>query len=229
MNQPGRPEERRTGTRRRQGRVGTCGLGLAGLAAWSMLAAAPAGAQDRGPVFDGVYVGVSIGFTNIIGGALVNGKDYLAQESRPTVQLFGGWRKEFDNGLVLGVEGGFGWEDGDLSLDDPAQSLHIDYSNNLSWRYGGLVGWRTTDRSMVFGYLSETKRDFDVSGRDAFGTFQQSDGQGLLRYGVGAELDLNGPFDLRATMGSSRAKFDKPLNRDPDHPIDFEVAALRQF
>jgi hypothetical protein len=188
------------------------------------------GLDGRGASFDGPYVGVSIGLNNIIGGALVNGVDYLAQDSRPTVVLFAGWRRSLDNGLVLGVEGGVGFEDGNLSLIDPARSLAIDYRNHMQWRYGGMLGWRTSDRSMLFGYLSETKRDFDVHGRDAMGTFTQKDGQGLLRYGVGAEFDLDGPFDLRATIGSSRGDFgDRQLNRKPQRPIDFELGALSQF
>lgn len=188
------------------------------------------GPEGRGLAFDGFYVGVSIGLTNVIGGALVNGVDVLAQASRPAVTIFGGYRREFDSGLVLGLEGGVGFEDGDLSLTDPSRSLAIDYRNALNWRYGGLVGWRTSDRSMVFGYVSELKREFDVEGRDAMGAFGQKDEQGLLRYGVGAEFNLGGPFDLRASIGSSRADFgDRPLNRTPDKPIDFEVAAVSAF
>jgi hypothetical protein len=143
--------------------------------------------------------------------------------------LFAGWRTEFDNGFVLGLEGGIGFEDGDLRLDDPS-GLSIDYRNNFQLRYGGQVGWRTSDRSLVFAYLSETKRDFDVSGSGPGGSFTQTDGQGLLRYGLGVDYDLGGPFDLRATIGSSRADFgDRPLNRKPDKPIDFEVGLVSGF
>jgi hypothetical protein len=203
---------------------------LAAMLAGTATAQSP-GADDRGRrlAFDGPYVGISIGLHNIIGGALVGGVDFLAQDSRPAIMLFAGWRTEFDNGFVLGLEGGIGFEDGDLRLDDPS-GLSIDYRNNFQLRYGGQVGWRTSDRSLVFAYLSETKRDFDVSGSGPGGSFTQTDGQGLLRYGLGVDYDLRGPFDLRATIGSSRADFGyRPLNRKPDKPIDFEVGLVSGF
>lgn len=180
--------------------------------------------------FDGPYLGISIGLHTIIGGALVNGVDYLAQDSRPAVVIFGGWRKEFDNGFVLGLEGGLGFEDGDLRLEDPSAGLAIDYRNNFQFRYGGHVGWRLDDDKLLFAYLSETKRDFDVAIASPSGAAQQRDGQGLLRYGLGLELDLDGPFALRGLIGSSRADFgDRPLNREPDRPLEFELGTLTQF
>lgn len=207
------------------------------IATLALAAAGTAAAQPTAPdnatsglSFDGPYVGVSIGLHNVIGGSLVNGTDYLAQESRPAIVFFGGWRTEFDNGLVLGLEGGFGFEDGDLHLDDAASGLSIDYSNNFQIRYGGQIGWRLNDDSLVFAYLSETKRDFEVSGSGPGGSFTQSDGQGLLRYGLGMDIDVGGPFLLRGTIGSSRADFgDRPLNMKPDNPIDLELSALSQF
>jgi opacity protein-like surface antigen len=210
---------------------------LALLAALALAATGTAAAQPTAPEnstnglsFDGPYIGISIGLHNVIGGSLVNGIDYLAQDSRPAVVLFGGWRTEFDNGLVLGLEGGFGFENGDLRLDDTASGLAIDYSNNFQFRYGGQIGWRLNDDSLVFAYVSETKRDFDVSGSGPGGSFTQSDEQGLLRYGLGLDVDLGGPFLLRGTIGSSRADFgDRQLNRQPDHPIDVELSALSQF
>lgn len=206
------------------------------LAAFMAVAAGTATAQPtapenspRGLAFDGPYIGISIGLHNVIGGSLVGGVDYLAQDTRPAIMFFGGWRKEFDNGFVLGLEGGFGFEDGDLHLDDPS-GLAIDYSNNFQFRYGGQIGWRLNDDSLVFAYLSETKRDFDVAGTGPGGAFTQTDKQGLLRYGLGVDVDLGGPFLLRGTVGSSRADFgDRPLNRKPDNPIDVELSALSQF
>lgn len=209
-------------------------LPLAGLPLAATLLAGPVSAQSPGSEdhgrrldFDGPYVGISIGLHNMIGGALVNGVDYLAQDSRPAIVLFGGWRTEFNNGLVLGLEGGFGFEDGDLHLNDFASGLSVDYRNNFQVRYGGQIGWRTSDSSLVFAYLSETKRDFDVSGSGPGGSFSQHDGQGLLRYGVGVDFDIGGPINLRTTIGSSRADFgDRPLNYKPDTPIDFELSVF---
>lgn len=207
------------------------------LAAATMMLAGTAAAQPispdnstRGLSFDGPYIGISIGLHNVIGGSLVNGTDYLAQDSRPAIVFFGGWRTEFDNGLVLGLEGGFGFEDGDLHLDDAASGLAIDYSNNFQFRYGGQIGWRLNDDSLIFAYLSETKRDFDVSGAGPGGSFTQTDKQGLLRYGLGVDIDVGGPFLLRGTVGSSRADFgERLLNTKPDNPIDLELSALSQF
>jgi hypothetical protein len=207
------------------------------VAATTLMLAGTAAAQTtshdnstRGLAFDGPYIGVSIGLHNVIGGSLVGGVDYLAQDTRPAVVLFGGWRTEFGSGLVLGLEGGFGFEDGDLRLEDSASGLAIDYSNNFQFRYGGQIGWRIDDRNLVFAYLSETKRDFDVAGSGPGGSFAQKDSQGLLRYGLGIDMDLGGPALLRGTVGSSRADFgDRQLNREPDSPIDVELSALSQF
>lgn len=182
----------------------------------------------RGIDFDGVYVGFTVGMQNIIGGALVNGVDVIAQERRPTIDFFVGWRTTFDNGFVIGAEAGIGLEDGDMSLVN--SQGRADWSNNSHWRYGGLIGYRAGDGPLLFAYLNETKRDFDVRLQNNFGVATQHDVQGLLRYGVGAEFNVGGPFNLRATAGSSRADFgDRPTSREPDHPIEVEVGAIYQF
>ena len=87
---------------------------------------------------------------------------------------------------------------------------------------GRVVGgdWR------VYGYLSETSRDFDVRLTDGGGSFNQADEQGILRFGVGLERPVNGWLSWRATLGSARAKFDGPTNMDPDREIEFALGVV---
>ncbi len=200
--------------------AGAAMLGLAGTA--------HAQEGPRDDAFDGVYVGISISLQNVIAGALVNGVDVLAQDARPAVDFFVGWRKTFDNGFVLGLETGVGFEDGNMSLSDATG--RIDWSNNVHWRYGGMAGYRFEDGPLVFAYLNETKRDFDVRLQNASGVGSQKDGQGLLRFGLGAEMAVADGVNLRAMIGSSRADFgDLPLSREPGYPIEVEAGALYQF
>jgi len=188
------------------------------MAAAVALAPGVLAAEAEAQAFDGLYVGVSVSLHNVIGGALVSGVDVLVQETRPAVTFFGGYRKEF------------GFEDGDLEFREPTNSLAIDYANNTHWRYGGYIGFKASEETMLFAYLNETKRDFEVSGRGILGNFTQNDGQGLLGYGVGVEYGGLGAVNLRGTIGSSRADFGgRRTNIEPDKPIEVSLGALYPF
>jgi hypothetical protein len=204
---------------------------LASLAATAAIACAAAEAQqsgpdDRGIEFDGVYVGVSFSTQNIIGGAQVGGVDVLSQKVRPMADVFIGWRKEFGGGFVLGLEAGVGLENGDMRN----ASGSIEWSNDLHWRYGGIAGWRYGDGPLMFVYLNETKRDFDVRLQGPGGSFTQKDGQGLLRFGVGAEFEGTEDVNFRVSVGTSRADFgDQAISFEPKLPAEFELGAIYQF
>lgn len=192
---------------------------------------APSGAAARAP-FDGFHAGIEAGMQNLIGGSLIAGVDVLEQESRAVGTLYAGWRKQFGGGFVAGIEAGVGLTDGNLRLDDPSQSLRVDYDNRTQWHYG-LVAGHTVGagrRTLAFAYLSEVSRDFDVTIENAFGRFEQRDEQGLLRYGLGAEHALRGPLRLRFTLGSSRADFgDRPKNLEPAARLDTGIGLTWQF
>ena len=58
---------------------------------------------------------------------------------------------------------------------------------------------------------------------------RQGDEQGLLRYGIGGELQVWRRLLLRATLGSSRAKFEQETNIDPETTLDGSIGAVFQF
>lgn len=198
----------------------------------------PAMAQDETlgevapKIFDGFYVGVDFGRQNVIGGSLVNGVDVLSQKSKAVVSFFGGFRKQFAGGFVLGAEGGYGILDGDLALADPANQLFVAYDNNSQFHYGLILGHTVGAEKdiLLFGYVSETSRSFDVAVLSAGTAFTQRDEQGLLRFGAGIEKHIAGPFLLRATAGTSRADFGgRPTNIDPTTKFDASAAVIIQF
>ncbi len=198
----------------------------------------PVMAQDEAPdkqapkIFDGVYIGVDYGRQNLIGGSLVNGVDVLAQQSRGVVSFFGGVRKQFAGGFVLGAEGGYGILDGDLAFADSANQLFVAYDSDSQFHYGLILGHTIGAKKdlLLFGYVSEVSRSFDVAVLSAGVAFTQRDEQGLLRFGGGVEKHIAGPLLLRATAGLSRADFGgRPTNIDPETRFDASAAIILQF
>lgn len=76
-------------------------------------------AQDDKP-FDGLYLGLEAGY--LVGDNSVDGA---------AANFFGGYRKQLDNDLVVGVEGTFGNAD-------------IDFLDHI-WSVNGTVGWIVGD------------------------------------------------------------------------------------
>jgi hypothetical protein len=197
---------------------------------WSTPAYAQRAPGER--AFTGIYLGAEAGRVNVIGGALVSGVDTLAQDSRTALTFFGGGRYEFPARIVAGVELAFGVEDGDLRLEDPSASLTVDYRNSTHVRYGGTVGvvLGAARRTLLFGYVSENTRTFDVTIQQAGQTILQEDEQGLLRYGGGIEQRLTSRLGFRATMGSSRADFGgRPTNIAVERPLELAAGLVVRF
>ncbi len=189
-------------------------------------------AQSTEKAFTGLYAGAEAGALNVIGGSLVNGVDTLAQDTRGALTAVVGGRYQFANRLVLGVEFGAGWEDGDLSLADGATGAQVEYANDTHTRIGGTVGvvLGASRRTHVFGYLNELSRSFDVTITQAGVVTTQQDDQGLLRYGGGVEQRIARRLTLRGTVGSSRADFgDRTTNLPPTRPLEAAVGLLFRF
>lgn len=189
-------------------------------------------AADPGQSFDGPYLALDVSRQNTIGGALVAGVDTLAQASRSVGALSAGYRRQFAGGFVVGLEGGFGLTDGNLRHQDSANAVIIDYKNGTQYAFGGIAGFAPgkARETLIFGYLSETKRSFDVTVRGPLGVGSQKDKQGLLRYGLGVERRLSDYLSMRASLGSSRADFgDRRTNLNPRTRIDFSLGAVWQF
>lgn len=199
-------------------------------AALGALALAPAAAAEGSP-FGGAYAGAEAGVQNVIAGANVGGTDALAQESKAVVSLVGGYRLNWKNGVVLGAEASLGT--GDLSLDQQFGGFDLTYDSNTQWSFGGIAGWVPgggEGNTLIFAYVSETKREFDVNGSQPGFSFQQRDEQGLLRYGIGVERAFGKGWSVRGTLGTSRAEFgDRPRNIDPDNPVDVSLGLIRRL
>jgi Outer membrane protein beta-barrel domain len=189
-----------------------------------------AAAEDR--AFRGFYAGAELGSQSIIGGSLVDGVDVLSQDDRALLSLLCGFRHPLAGRFVVGVEGSVGMLNGDLSLSDPANGLAIDYQNTTQVAYG-LVGGLAlgTEKSwLLFGYLSETTRNFDVTVRQQGNVFHQTDEQGMLRYGAGVEKQIRQRVDLRVTAGTGRADFgDQQTNIEVEKKLEYAAGVLFRF
>jgi hypothetical protein len=203
------------------------------LAIASAFGVADAVAQPRDEkAFTGVYAGVEAGTVNVIAGALVDGVDTLAQDTRGAVSFVIGGRYQFANRLVLGVEFGAARESADLALDDPLSGAQVEYRNGSHTRIGGTAGVVLGSRRFthVFAYLSELSRSFDVTVTRAGASVAQRDEQGLLRLGGGVEQRIAPRFSVRGTLGSSRADFaGRPTNITPTRPLEAAVGLMFRF
>jgi hypothetical protein len=177
--------------------------------------------------FRGPYIGVEVGRQHVIAGSLVDGVDTLQQDSRAVVTAFGGLRLQ-RAGFVVGGDLGLGRMDGDLRLDD--QSTSIGYQGNSQWRWSLHGGRVFGARTLVFGYLSEVTRKFDVTITRGGVESSQQDEQGMLRFGGGIEFQVKGPWHITATAGSSRADFGgRPTNIDIGRRLEIAAGLTVQF
>ena len=202
-------------------------------AAFLITVAGPlAHAAERPASFSGPYAGFDVASQNTIAGALIAGVDTLAQANRGVASLALGYRHQFAGGFVAGLEGNFGLTRGDLHHQDATNGLTIDYENSTQYALGGTLGYAfgAARETLIYAYISETKRSFDVTVRGPLGVGNQKDEQGLLRFGLGVERRTSERLSLRASVGTSRADFgDRRTNFDPKAKIDFSVGAIWQF
>lgn len=175
------------------------------------------GAPER---FEGIYVGVEAGASNLVGGSLIGGVDVLAQDRRGTVDALVGARVQFFGArLVAGVELRRGWTDGALTQNDAPSLSDVAYENDAQTAFGVTLGFVPDPgrRLAVLLYASEVSRDFDVSIVDPQNRYTQRDNQGMLRYGAAAELALFSGLSARLSVGRTRSDFgDRATNMELD-------------
>ncbi len=202
---------------------------LAAAVVMASLVAGAASAQSGRGSFNGLYLGADAGRQHVIGGSLVDSVDTLQDDSRVVASVFGGVRGQV-RGFVVGAELGFGRTDGDLVLNDPSRQLTVDYVNDSQWNWMLNAGHTIGSRTLLFGYLSEVTRKFDVNIMRAGVTTGQQDEQGLLRFGGGIERVMTGPLRLRATIGTSRADFgDREANIEIGKRVEASIGLVIQF
>lgn len=177
----------------------------------------------------GITLSVELSRQNIIGGALINGVDVLKQVVRPVASASLGVRYQLPFGSVIGGELGLGRFDGSFRREDAAQALRVNYSSRQQRHWGLLLGHPTSGRdgpTLAFVYLSEVSRDFAVQVQQGSAQFHQQDGQGLLRFGIGAEHAVHRSVSIRATLGTSRADFgSRATNIVPRRPLEASFGA----
>lgn len=189
--------------------------------------------SDTMKYFDGPYLGVDIGTQNVFGGSFVNDMDILAQESKVVTELSLGYRAQFlKDRLVAGLEFSVGFLDGSLEYNNEAEPLFIKYDNSFQSSFGINIGVVVGKhrRYMLFGYINETKRKFDVAIKQPPYNFTQRDKQGMLKYGIGLELLLMKRFNIKTTFGGLRVDFgDLKTNINVEDKYDFTFGINYQF
>ena len=189
-------------------------------------------AQNEQPNLDqsGFYLGINFGSQNVFGGSFVNDMDILAQESKFVSEISAGYRWQFlNNRLIAGFEGHIGFTDGQLMHEDPSEPLTIDYKNNFQSGKGIILGINLGAKRdwIIYGYLNETKRKFDVAISQDPWNFTQTDKQGMLRYGIGLEKTIYKQFNLRTSFGALNVDFgDLETNIDVEDNYDFTIGFI---
>ncbi|MEZ5416097.1 MAG: hypothetical protein R2708_02000 [Vicinamibacterales bacterium] len=200
---------------------------VATLGAPATVAAQSRSGSSRG--FSGPYVALDASRQHVIGGSLVDGVDTLQDDVRRVTSAAVGLRGHVGP-VVVGGELGKGRLDGALQLEDLSRGLVVDYDTSSQWHWALTAGRAVGDGALLFGYVSEVTRSFDVTMRRAGGDVSQDDEQGLLRFGLGWEQRVAGPLHLRLTAGTSRADFGgRPTNIEPGRRFEAGVGAVFQF
>ena len=189
----------------------------------------PPAALAQSSDFTGPYVGLELGRQHVIGGSLVNGTDTLQEDSRLVASAVGGLRGAIRR-LVVGAELGLGRLNGDLSLRDTAQDLDVTYANSGQWHWALTAGPAIAPGTLLYAYVSEVTRQFDVRITQGRAVVVQQDDQGLLRFGLGLERRVARGAHVRVAAGTSRADFGgRRTNIVPGRRLELSLAALWQF
>jgi hypothetical protein len=183
--------------------------------------------------FDGPYLGVNIGTQNVFGGSFVNEMDILAQQSKVVTEFTLGYRTQLvKNRLVAGIAFSMGFLDGSLEHNDETEPLNISYKTSFQSSIGTKIGIALGKqrRYLIFGYINETKRKFDVAINQPPYEFTQRDKQGMLKYGIGVELNLKKRINISTTFGGLRVDFgDLETNIDVEDKYDLTIGLNYQF
>ena len=134
--------------------------------------------------------------------------------------------------MVTGLEYSVGFLNGNLEHNSPSESLFIKYENSFQSSIGINIGVALGEqrRYMLFGYLNETKRKFDVDINQYHYHYTQRDKQGMLKYGIGLELSVIKRINLKVTFGGLRVDFGElETNIDVDDKYDFTFGINYQF
>lgn len=175
----------------------------------------------------GPYLVLDAGRQQVIGGSLVDGVDTLQEDVRTVTSLSAGLRGRLGR-LMFGGELGRGWFDGSLERRDPTAT--VQYDSSSQWHWALTAGSAVGDATLLYAYMSEVTRAFDVTITRPGGVTDQDDEQGLLRVGMAVERRLRGPLRARVMAGTSRADFGgRPTNIEPRRRLEVSLGLVWQF
>ncbi|MFK7774930.1 MAG: outer membrane beta-barrel protein [Saprospiraceae bacterium] len=184
--------------------------------------------------FNGFYLGTSLGYQNIFGGAFIDDLDVLAQKSSLVLDYSGGYRLQFlQNNIMIGGEIFYGLTDGHMTEVDPRSQIKVFYENNTQVGIGlqaGIVLGKK-DKVLLYLFYNETRRVFDIHFITIDGSrITQKDTQYLDRYGVGLELPVYQRLNLTANIANSHSDFgDLETSMDVNDQLDYNVGILLNF
>lgn len=166
----------------------------------SPVAGQPDDSDDTGEqYFDGFYGGASIGYDKIT--ATINHQD--GHDSSLSVEGVIGYRIQFDNDWVIGIEGSLGDRQGDLSQ----QNVQVSFGR--IWGLAATVGWSFGQQkdNLIYGKLGVAGIDVDVKAHGNYVGGQNFEGPVST---LGYERVLTDNISLR--MEVSYSSFDDGLD-----------------
>jgi hypothetical protein len=174
-----------------------------------------------------VDLGLQVGLENIIAGANFKEQDVLAAAHLPTIGFIlapGMQIKKWQFSPEIGV----GYITKHLHYSN--EEVVISYQPNMQWFLGAKLGYEFKSGHSIFVYANEVSRNFDVKLQDQWGPFTQEDNQGMLRFGVGYQLNLLKSAFINCKMGTGRADFaDRTISNNPNFKLEAAVTLGYSF
>lgn len=160
------------------------------------VAAAPAMAADEKP-FDGFYLGGEIGYSDFSLDIDAGDAEVSFDDSGLVYGGFAGWRKQFNSGLVLGLEGRISKPDFDLTLTDGDDTATL--SAKEQYGIDGVVGYvpPALPNTLFYGKAGYTRARARAVLTGTVNSSETDSGD-AFRWGGGVEQALTQNISLRA-------------------------------
>lgn len=170
----------------------------AAFAAWS--ASLSAAAQTRGP-FDGLYAGGEAGWQTI-DLSVDQAPATSAEDGGASYAVIVGYRKQFENDWVGGLEASLGRATAEGVLDVTLAGTPRRFAVDTGWQYGmdAIFGYRLTGTTLLFARAGYRQMDLNVRLEDMAGAAFAEAADGVVdgyRLGGGMEFELTDEINVR--------------------------------